>query len=97
MCSTVLSTFKARSGSLCLFCISWFTCRGLYSAQKQSREAESGCDGGLCSLDHDCSTAELHYQSRAFAGLKKGTAAMQPYSLCNKFPRDALSYGEEQA
>lgn len=57
------------------------------------RGAESGCDGGLSSLDHDCSAAE----SRAFWRLKKGILAMQPYSLYNTFPRDALSYGEEQA
>lgn len=42
-------------------------------------------------------TMELHCQSGAFWALNKSILAMQPHSLYNKFPRDAMSYGEEQA
>jgi len=36
-------------------------------------------------------------RQRGIWGLKKGILAMQPYSLCSKFPTDAVSCGEEQA
>lgn len=42
-------------------------------------------------------TVELHCQSGLFWALKEGILAMQPHSLHNKFPRDAMSCGEEQA